>query len=116
MEPRILLSGFKSVHLFVDFSAVQFASLEAAKQLVRKLTEDIETRTFRETGVKVAFDPTVMGDLSRLCRIPNTLNGKAPGILGRNQYAVPVTAEEFMSLTSANYDHLCSAQRMVPFG
>ncbi len=114
MAPRILLSGFKGVHLFVDFSAAQFSSLEAAKQIMRKLTEDISARSFQETGVKVNFDPTVMGDLSRLCRIPNTPNSKACKLLGRIQYAVPVTVEAFLSLTPEDYDRLCSDQRFVP--
>jgi hypothetical protein len=51
---------------------------------------------------------------SRLCRIPNTLHFDASKLLGRSQYAVPVTVEELMNLTSEGYDHLCSAPRFNP--
>jgi hypothetical protein len=107
LQPRILLSGFKGVHLFIDFPAVQFSSLDVAKLILSKLTGEIKAET------SVAFDPTIVGDVSRLCRIPNTQHFDASRLLGRPQYAVPVTPSELMDLTPEGYDNLCSASRFL---
>ena len=106
--PRVLLSGFKGAHVFIDFPAIQFSSVGTAKQVLSKLVEELKA----ETGV--IFDPAVVGDVSRLCRIPNTQHFDASKLLGRPQFAVPVTVEELTSLTAENYDHLCSAPRFIP--
>jgi hypothetical protein len=108
IQPRILLSGFKGVHVFIDFPTVQFSSLIVAKQILSKLTGELKA----ETGV--AFDPAVVGDASRLCRIPNTIHFEASRLLSRSQYAVPVTVKELMGLTAESYDELCSHPRLVP--
>lgn len=113
IEPRILLSGFKGVHLFVDFPSVQFSTTETAKLVTRKFLEELAAHVTAETGIKADFDSAVMGDVSRLCRIPNTHNKKASRLLGRPQYAVPVTIEEFMNLALADYDSLCSDRQYV---
>jgi hypothetical protein len=113
IEPRILLSGFKGVHLFVDFPSLQFSTTEDAKQVTRKFLEELAVNVTAETGIKADFDTAVMGDVSRLCRIPNTQNKKASKLLGRIQYAVPLTIDEFMDLTPPDYDRLCSAQHYV---
>jgi hypothetical protein len=114
IEPRILLSGGKGVHIFIDFPSVEFSSPQTAKDIIRKFLEQIAEEAGKKSGVKIVFDPTVIGDLSRLCRIPNTHNSKATKILGHDQYAVPVTPEELMNLTSTEYDKLCSAIRYLP--
>jgi hypothetical protein len=106
IQPRILLSGFKGVHVFIDFPCVQFWSLEVAKYVIRKFLDEIKAQVS-----DVNFDPTVVGDVSRLCRIPNTVNSKASKLLGRGQYAVPLSVEEFMRLTPEDYDTLCSTPR-----
>jgi hypothetical protein len=108
IQPRILLSGFKGVHVFVDFPAVQFCSVAMAKQMLSKLTEQLKAET------SVAFDPMVIGDVSRLCRIPNTLHFDASKLLERSQFAVPVTVGVLMSLTAEGYDQLCSVPRPIP--
>jgi hypothetical protein len=114
IQPRILLSGFKGVHIFIDFPSVQFSSLEIAKYIIRKFLDEVKIQVAKETNIDVVFDTTVIGDLSRLCRIPNTANIKATKLLGRPQYAVPVTVEEFMHLTPEDYDKLCSDPRYTP--
>jgi hypothetical protein len=108
IQPRILLSGFKGVHVFIDFSPVQFSRLSVAKQILSKLTYELKT----ETGV--VFDPTVVGDVSRLCRMPNTPHFDASRLLGRPQYAVPVTPDELTSLMGRSYDEMCSNPRFIP--
>lgn len=81
--------------------------------MTRKFLEDLAVNVTAETGIKADFDSAVMGDVSRLCRIPNTPNKKASKLLGRIQYAVPLTIDEFMDLTPPDYDHLCSARHYV---
>jgi len=108
IQPRILLSGFKGIHVFIDFQPVQFSSRDMAKQILHKFMEELKAET------NVAFDPSVFGDVSRLCRIPNTQHFDASKLLGRPQYAVPVTVEELTSLTAESYDQLCSAPRFNP--
>jgi hypothetical protein len=113
IQPRILLSGFKGVHIFIDFPSVQFSSLEIAKYIIRKFLDEVKIQVAKETNIDVVFDTTVIGDLSRLCRIPNTANIKATKLLGRPQYAVPVTVEQLISLTPEEYDRLCSSPRYI---
>ena len=79
-----------------------------AKHILSKFMDELKAET------DVAFDPTVIGDVSRLCRIPNTLHSDASKLLGRPQYAVPVTVEELVNLTPKGYDQLCSAPRFIP--
>lgn len=114
VQPRILLSGFKGVHIFIDFPCVQFSSLGIAKYVIREFLDEVKNQVAKEVNVDVVFDTSVIGDLSRLCRIPNTVHNKATKLLGRPQYAVPVTVEEFMNLTPEVYDELCSSPRYVP--
>jgi hypothetical protein len=109
ITPRILLSGFKGVHLFIDFPCVQFSSLETAKYVIKELLDQIKTQVGN-----VCFDPTVIGDVSRLCRIPNTINSKATRLLSRPQYAVPVSADEFMNIGPEDYDNLCLSPHSNP--
>lgn len=113
IQPRILLSGFKGVHIFIDFPSVQFSSLEIAKYIIRKFLDEVKIQVAKETNIDVVFDTTVIGDLSRLCRIPNTANIKATKLLGRSQYAVPVTVEELISLAPEEYDRVCSSPRFI---
>jgi len=105
--PRVILSGFKGLHIFIDLVPVQFGSLEMAKQVLtyftRKLAQDANIR----------IDTSVCGDLSRLCRIPNTVNVKASKVLGRPQYAVPVAFDKLKTLTPEAYDQLCFTQEFV---
>lgn len=105
--PRIILSGFKGLHVFIDLVPVQFGSPEIAKHVstlfTQKLAQDLNIRV----------DTSVCGDLSRLCRIPNTLNVKASKVLARPQYAVPIIADELRTLTPETYDQLCSEQKFV---
>jgi len=113
IQPRILLSGFKGIHLFLDLPCVQFSSLEVAKYTIKGFLDEARNKVAKETGVEVAFDTSVIGDLSRICRIPNTVHNRATKLLGRPQYAVPVTIEELMSLTPEGYDELCSSPRYI---
>lgn len=113
IQPRILLSGFKGVHVFIDFPSVQFSSLEIAKHIIRMYLDEVKVQVAKETNVDVVFDSSVIGDVSRLCRIPNTVNIKATKLLGRPQYAVPATIEEFMSLGHKEYDKLCASPRYL---
>jgi len=113
IHPRILLSGFKGIHIFIDFPCVQFSSLEVAKYIIRKFLDYVKIQVAKESNIDVVFDTTVIGDLSRLCRIPNTANIKATKLLGRPQYAVPVTVEQLISLTPEEYDRLCSTPRFT---
>jgi hypothetical protein len=80
--------------------------LEVAKCVIRKFLDEIKAQVS-----DVNFDPTVVGDVSRLCRIPNTVNSKASKLLGRAQYAVPLSVEKFMSIVPDDYDTLCSSPR-----
>jgi hypothetical protein len=105
--PRIVLSGFKGVNIFIDFAPVQFSFPELAKTVLSSFTE----RVAKEADVRV--DMSVVGDLSRICRIPNTLHSKASKVLGRPQYCVPITVDELETLTVDQYDALCSAQRLT---
>jgi len=109
ITPRILLSGFKGLHIFIDFPPVQFSSKEAAKTLIRQYVENIKAAI--DKNIKLNIDTSVLGDLSRLCRIPNTQNSKASKLLGHPQYAVPITVEECLQLTAETYDELCARQR-----
>jgi len=109
ITPRILLSGFKGVHLFIDFPCVQFSSLETSKYVIKEFLDQIKAQVGN-----VCFDPTVIGDASRLCRIPSTINSKATKLLSRPQYAVPVIADEFMNIGPEDYDNLCSSPRSDP--
>lgn len=111
IHPRILLSGFKGVHVFVDFPAVQFSSKDVAKYVIAKFLDRVKAGV---TNANIVFDTTVIGDLSRLCRIPNTLNIKATKLLGRPQYAVPITVDELMNLVPETYDQFCSSPRFLP--
>jgi len=113
IHPRILLSGFKGVHIFIDFPSVQFSSSIVAKSIITKFLDEVDTRVAQDTSIQVNFDTSVIGDLSRLCRVPNTANIKATKLLGRLQYAVPVTVDEFMKLTPEDYDKLCSSPRYI---
>jgi len=114
IQPRILLSGFKGVHIFIDFPSVQFSSLGVAKYIITKFLDEVKTHIAKDTDAYVAFDASVIGDLSRLCRIPNTANIKATKLLGRTQYAVPIAVEELMGLTPDGYDKLCSSPCYIP--
>jgi len=114
IQPRILLSGFKGVHIFVDFPSVQFSSLGVAKHIITKFLDEVKAHVAKDTDIHVAFDTSVIGDLSRLCRIPNTTNIKATKLLDRTQYAVPIAVEELMGLTPDGYDKLCSSPRYIP--
>jgi len=114
IQPRILLSGFKGLHIFIDFPSVQFSSPKIAKSIITKFLDDINNRVAEDINVHVNFDTSVIGDLSRLCRIPNTANIKATKLLGRAQYAVPVTVDEFLKVTEEDYDKLCSSPRYIP--
>jgi hypothetical protein len=113
IEPRILLSGFKGVHIFVDFPSVLFSSPQTAKVIIRTFLEQVAEGAGKEHGCEIKFDASVIGDLSRLCRIPNSHNSKATKLLGRDQYAIPVTFDELMNLTTADYDKLCSTSRYL---
>jgi len=114
IQPRVLLSGLKGIHIFIDFPRVQFSSLEVAKYVIHKFLDEVKVQVVKDTNIDVVFDPTVIGDLSRLCRIPNTANIKATKLLGRPQYAVPVTVEELISLAPEEYDKLCYSPRFIP--
>jgi hypothetical protein len=114
LPPRILLSGFKGVHIFIDFPSIQFSSIETAKHIITVFLEEVKAKTYEDTGITVVFDTSVMGDLSRLCRIPNTVNIKATKLLGCCQYAVLITVDDLASLTPEGYDRLCSTPRHVP--
>lgn len=110
IQPRILLSGFKGVHLFIDFPALQFSSLEVAKKILSKFMDELKSAT------RVTFDHSVVGDVSRLCRIPNTIHFDSSKLLGRSQYATPITSAELMNLSAEDYDRYCSNQRHLPIG
>jgi len=114
IQPRILLSGFKGLHIFIDFPSVQFSSQQIAKNTITKFLEEIKTHVAQQSNVRVNFDTSVIGDLSRLCRVPNTVNIKATKLLGRPQYAVPLTIEEFLKLSPESYDKLCANPNCIP--
>jgi len=105
ITPRIVLSGFKGVNIFIDFVPVQFSFPGLAKKVLEVFTEKVVK------GVKI--DMSVVGDLSRICRIPNSLHTKASNVLGRLQFCVPITIDELKSLTVDKYDALCSSQRLM---
>lgn len=113
IEPRILLSAGKGLHIFLDFQRIQFSSPKVAKDIIKQFLEQIAKGASKKSGYKIVFDPSVIGDLSRLCRIPNTPNSKATKLLGHDTYAVPITAEELAILTPTYYDTLCSSTRYL---
>ncbi|MFX0204237.1 MAG: hypothetical protein ACFFCW_49705, partial [Candidatus Hodarchaeota archaeon] len=107
LVPRVILSGFKGLHIFIDLVTVQFGSPEMAKQVLTYFTQKLA----QDANIRV--DTSVCGDLSRLCRIPNSLHVKATKVLGRLQYAVPICIDELKTLTPETYDHFCSVQKFV---
>lgn len=74
--PRIYFSGNKGFNLYLDFEPIE---LFYPKQTIRRFVEQLE----RKSGIKT-IDWQIIGDISRVSRIPNTFNMKG------KRYCIPL--------------------------
>ena len=116
---RAALSGHKGVHLFLDFPAIdlpgatigQYSS--GMKTYLRNLIAYLE----EETGIEV--DPWLdvdSSDLSKLCRLPNTVHPGATQAFGEDRYCVPVSIKELSEIRPNEYFKITGMPRMVEDG
>jgi len=114
---RASLSGHKGVHLFLDFPPLdQNASFSKFVHGLDDYATELVDHIASETGIDSFSDyvDVTSSDLSRLCRVPNTLHGGAVESFGEPRFCVPVTIEELAEITVDEYEELTSAPRPVP--
>lgn len=116
---RASLSGHKGIHLFLDFQRLNpnlgepnefIAGLnEYATQLIDGISEKTGMSDLSE------FVDVTSSDLSRLCRVPNTLHEGATESFGEERYCVPVSLSELVDMTPEKYENLTRERRPTPW-
>lgn len=113
---RFALSGHKGVHMYLDFPSIdpEAGSFSQFKTGLENLATELMDKWERNIKVEVNkyADQAVLGDLSRLSRIPNTLHPTATERFDEPRYCVPVTAEEMIDIDATEYRELCSEPRL----
>lgn len=111
---RAALSGYKGIHLYVDFAplAPDLGPQENYKLGLAQYSADFIRELSEKAAVSVEdyFDVD-SSDLARLTRMPNTLHEKATAAFGEPRYCVPVTIAELAELTPERYVELTRSPR-----
>lgn len=115
---RASLSGYKGVHLYLDFSPIRQEVGTAAQfyngmeQFADEVIETLED----ESNITLSkfIDVTSGWDLSRLTRLPNTIHEKATEQFREKRYCVPVSIEELRHVDVNQYVALTKNPRPLP--
>lgn len=113
---RASLSGLKGIHLYCDFPPLDVENMEKdvvsagllafSKQVINGLDE------YTPFDLWKYVDTVVLGDLSRLCRMPNTIHPEATEHFNEPRYCVPVEMEDLMGLSPEDYAELCRSPQL----
>lgn len=116
---RAALSGHKGVHLFLDFPALSqgLGDFEDYVGGLNEYAEDLVSDLSNRTGISdlSEYVDVTSSDLSRLCRVPNTLHGGASESFGEERYCVPIGISELATITPARYEDLTQQPRQPPW-
>lgn len=117
---RAALSGHKGVHLFLDFEPLDndVGGFEDYIGGLNEYAEDLVDELSERTGISDLdrYVDVTSSDLSRLCRVPNTLHGGATESFGEERYCVPVSLTELASMTPEAYEEFTRSPRSPPDG
>lgn len=114
---RASLSGYKGVHLYLDFAPIPVENGNEAqfragmREYTDGMIDSLETATGLSLGEYI--DVSSGKDLARLTRLPNTIHDKATERFGEPRYCVPVTIEELATITPESYIRLTKHPREV---
>jgi hypothetical protein len=115
---RAALSGHKGIHLFLDFEPLDtdLGDFEDYIGGVNDYAADLVDELSERTGISDLdrYVDVTSGDLSRLCRVPNTLHGGATSSFGEERYCVPVSLAELSSMTPEAYEEFTRSPRSPP--
>lgn len=114
---RASLSGYKGVHLYLDFEPIPetLGDVQKYRNGLAEFARDFVTQLEEVAGIELAEWVDVdSSDLARLTRLPNTLHEKATAAFGEPRYCVPVTLHELSTLTASRYVQLTQQPRRVP--
>lgn len=113
---RAALSGHKGVHLFLDFDPIDLpdASVGQYQSGMLGYLNSLLSYLEGETGLSLEKWLDVdSSDLSKLCRLPNTIHPSATNAFGEDRYCVPVSMKELRTIKPADYVNLTRSPRMV---
>lgn len=111
------LSGFKGVHLYLDFPAIapDEGSHNQFKRGLGQYADELISYIESETHVTLADWVDVdSSDLGRLTRHPNTIHTGATAFFDDERYCVPVSLRELTTITPDDYVELTKHPRPVP--
>lgn len=112
---RVVLSGHKGIHLYLDFPAVESETASVAhfrrglQQFVQQTTDRLEGHTHLSLE---EFTDADSADLARLCRFPNTIHEDATRNFGEDRYCVPVEMDELIGMDAERYAELTRSPRL----
>lgn len=112
---RVVLSGHRGVHLYLDFESIELDVPKAAYERGLKKVHESVVDSLDELTVfplRDYFDKDG-SNLSALVRVPNTLHPGATERFEEPRFAVPVDMDELIALTPERYAELVSAPRLV---
>ncbi|MFC6953729.1 hypothetical protein [Halorubellus litoreus] len=111
------LSGFKGVHLYLDFPAINpdEGSYNQFKAGLGRYADEFLAFLESETSVSIRDWVDVdSSDLGRLTRHPNTVHTGATAFFNDERYCVPVSLRELATITPDEYEKLTSEPRPLP--
>lgn len=112
---RASLSGHKGVHLFLDFPPLNedLGELPDYVSGLNEYADDVVSDLSERTGIDDLdrYVDVTSSDLSRLCRVPNTIHGGASSSFGEERYCVPVSISELAEITPTEYESLTQSRR-----
>lgn len=113
---RAALSGHKGVHLFLDFESIDIpdATVGQYQNGMMNYLSELIAYLEKETGMSLEKWLDVdSSDLSKLCRLPNTVHPGASHAFGENRYCVPVSLKELSTIKPSDYVKLTRNPRMI---
>lgn len=115
---RASLSGYKGVHLYLDFPPIENCGTANQIRNGMKNYTDVVVDTIIDqtsiTDLKQFIDVSSGWDLSRLTRLPNTKHEKAIRSFGEDRYCVPVSIKELADIYPEDYIRLTREARELP--
>lgn len=113
---RVVLSGHKGLHIYLDFSEIHPANgdFEQFKNGLKSYGEEV-VKWLDELAGGVDIAPWVdvdASDLGRLARFPNTIHHEAK-YDDKTRWCVPITVEELAELHVEDYLELTSEPRWI---
>lgn len=101
----VFFSG-RGYHIYIYTESVVAGTLNSPFDAIRNYVYELMEEA-QSDGEPIEYDSSVVGDIMRVSRLPNTLNLKT------KQYCVPITHEELFALSPVDIPQLAQKQRRI---